>query len=410
MGVPIVIRFLVRRLRRPLPLIGPTLSFCPSWRNLDSYVTNPKVTRCRKNSAIKSIGMAPTDTGIRALKRRETMYVALVCLFVMPLSGCGSDCNWSPGLTPTGNGNPGRTATKDMDRPIIVPSQAWEGNNIEDGSVIQVCDIYYRFYCAGDAQLNIGYAKSDSAGFPILWTKYANNPVIRASDVYPQSGVAVCAPRLIRMPDGSFRMYVHAFDGIHDRGFLFVSSNFPNIWTLANGGNPIFIEGDPGQWDSYQIQTQIVIPSFDAPDGLWHLFYLGRDSVVLRGGHATSPDGIRWARDRANPVMTPNSGWKAQDVGPVGWLKIGSTYYLTAEGFDGSVWSIGYYSSENLYDLTPSENSVLKGTPGAWDSSLIQGGDILQSDGNVWIFYLGSAFNSHVSGGNYRVGVANWGR
>jgi hypothetical protein len=74
------------------------------------------------------------------------------------------------------------------------------------------------------------------------------------------------------------------------------------------------------------------------------------------------------------------------------------------------VWSIGYYSSENLYDLTPSENSVLKGTPGAWDSSLIQGGDILQSDGNVWIFYLGSAFNSHVSGGNYRVGVANWGR
>ena len=335
---------------------------------------------------------------------------ALVCLLVMFLCSCGSYGNWNPNLnsrlTPTSNGNPGLTAEKDLNGPIILPTQPWEGNNIEDGSVIQVRDIYYRFYCAGDAQLNIGYATSDSVGFLAVWTKYANNPVIRASDVYPQSGVAVCAPRLIRMPDGSFRMYVHAFDGIHDRGFLFVSSNFPNIWTLANGGNPIFIEGDPGQWDSYQIQTQIVIPPFESPDGLWHLFYFGLDGVVLRGGHATSPDGIRWTRDRANPVMTPNSGWKAQDVGPVGWLKIGSTYYLAAQGFDGSVWSIGYYSSENLYDLTPSENSVLKGTPGAWDSSIIQGGDILQSDGNVWIFYLGSDHDSPVSGGNYRVGVA----
>ena len=179
-----------------------------------------------------------------------------------------------------------------MDRPIIVPSQAWEGNNIEDGSVIQLLTSITDFTAPETPNLTSATRSQIARGFRSCGRSMPITRLFVLQMSTHRVGLQTCSTTIL-MPDGSFRMYVHAFDGIHDRGFLFVSSNFPNIWTLANGGNPIFIEGDPGQWDSYQIQTQIVIPSFDAPDGLWHLFYLGRDSVVLRGGHATSPDGIR---------------------------------------------------------------------------------------------------------------------
>jgi hypothetical protein len=338
-----------------------------------------------------------------------------------PAPDPSASARWNPELTPR----------KDPHNPIIVPTQAWEGDNVEDGSVIRVGDTYYRFYCAGTSVFNIGYATAQVEHPPTIfppaqWTKYANNPIITVQDAYPNAkGFAICAPRVIQMPDGSFRMYVHAFDGTHDRGFLFTTrsnpnprgqSGFPSKWTIANGGIPIFMEGAPGQWDSRLIQTQMIIPAFDGtPDGLWHMFYFGsNDGIRSEGGHATSPDGIVWTRDPANPVMIPGSAdWNMDSVGPNGgWLKRGSTYYLTAGGYtytpvcnSGGHWSVGYYSTDNLYDLTPSTNPLIQGTPGIWDCAGIEAADILQSNGNIWMFYLGSTIGY---GNVYRVGAANW--
>jgi hypothetical protein len=34
--------------------------------------------------------------------------------------------------------------------PVLTPDQAWEADNIEDGSTILVNGMYYRFFCAGN--------------------------------------------------------------------------------------------------------------------------------------------------------------------------------------------------------------------------------------------------------------------
>jgi hypothetical protein len=327
----------------------------------------------------------------------------LLLLLLAPILSCHQG---SPSGTPAWD--PAAQPTK-RSSPIITPTQQWEANNIEDGSVVKVGPTYYRFYCAGDAIHNIGYATAEN--FPTAWTKYAANPIILASSFYAGAGISVCAPRVVPMPDGSFRMYVHAFDGVHDRGFLLTSSAaaFPNAWTLANGSSPIFSEGAPGQWDGVQIQTQSIIPVWESPDSVWHMYYIGFDGTAYRGGHATSPDGITWTRDAGNPVMIPGGDWRSQDIGPLGYFRIGTTFYVLAQGFDGSAWSVGYYSTDNFRDLMPSAAPILVATPGTWDSSGIEGVDAFQDGSNIWLFYLGSNVPNPVAGGsNYSVGLANW--
>jgi predicted GH43/DUF377 family glycosyl hydrolase len=335
------------------------------------------------------------------------MKFILIAALSLCLAACGGGA-MTPAAAPTVAKDTAPTTVQS--NPVIVPTQPWEANNIEDGSTIRVGDLYYHFYCAGDIhRMDIGFATATVAGFPRIWTKNPTNPVIHAAEFYSGAGFSACAPRVIHMPDGSFRMYVHAHDGVLDRGYLLTSTSFPSTWQIANNGQPIFIEGAAGQWDSYRVQTQSIIPAFDSPDGLWHLFYIGSDGNTFRGGHATSTDGITWNRDPANPVMLPDTGWKSKHIAPLGWFKKDATYYIVAQGFNGTAWSVGYYSTTDLIHLTPSIAPVLTGTPGTWDSSGIEGVDPFVDGSNIWLFYLGSNVPNMTAGGlQYRVGVASW--
>jgi hypothetical protein len=64
-------------------------------------------------------------------------------------------------------------------------------------------------------------------------------------------------------------------------------------------------------------------------DGVYHLWYTGYNddrSPLRMLGHATSPDGIRWTRDPANPIHS--SGW----VEDMCIVKHQNAYYMFAEG------------------------------------------------------------------------------
>jgi hypothetical protein len=327
----------------------------------------------------------------------------LICLVFLAalLSACGGGSGDPLAIVqPT---QPASTPVT-VSAPVISPTQPWEGDNIEDGSTLKVGATFYHFYCAGTwpgGPLDIGFATATESGFPYKWTKYSGNPIIHASDIYSGNGKAVCAPRVISMPDGTYRMYVHAFDGIHDRGFLLTSVHFPESWQIANNGDPIFSEGSG--WDGVQIQTQSVIPPWESPDGLYHLFYAGYDGWSFLGGHATSVDGISdWQRDAANPIMHQGgTGWPSHGVVPLGYFKKDGVFYIVAQGFDGHTWMLGYYTSTDLTTFTPSAEALLNGSPGQWNES-VEGANAIVVGSDVWVFYVGSSATANPS---YRVGV-----
>ena len=74
--------------------------------------------------------------------------------------------------------------------------------------------------------------------------------------------------------------------------------------------NPILRTGREGQWDAGALGTMSVLKV----DGVFHMYYeawgersgidwVEEEYYSLQIGHATSPDGIHWAKDPANPVL-----------------------------------------------------------------------------------------------------------
>ncbi|MBZ0318723.1 MAG: hypothetical protein K8L91_20075 [Anaerolineae bacterium] len=68
----------------------------------------------------------------------------------------------------------------------------------------------------------------------------------------------------------------------------------------------VFGLGEAEAWDSGLVAVGAVV----VDDGVFHLFYNGASAdhpLATSIGHATSPDGINWARDAANPILTPDA-------------------------------------------------------------------------------------------------------
>ncbi len=83
-------------------------------------------------------------------------------------------------------------------------------------------------------------------------------------------------------------------------------------WT--RNPEPVFEPGPAGAWDEMWASHVHVVAD---PQAGYHMFYFGtsaseyREGVPMqRGaiGHAYSPDGIKWERNPANPILRPRPG------------------------------------------------------------------------------------------------------
>ncbi len=91
--------------------------------------------------------------------------------------------------------------------------------------------------------------------------------------------------------------------------------------------NPVFQGTGADTWDKKIRERGFIL----VEDGVYHLWYTGynEDRSPLRMlGHATSPDGVRWARDAANPIF--GKVW-TEDMMVV---KHDGKYVMFAEGKD----------------------------------------------------------------------------
>jgi uncharacterized repeat protein (TIGR01451 family) len=110
--------------------------------------------------------------------------------------------------------------------------------------------------------------------------------------------------------DYTFTMYYDGTTGGQEVIGLGYSAD-GNFWTRY-GDDPVLDLGASGEWDDNYVTTGSVIPDID---GEWHLWYSGGSSAAHEGiGHATSPDGINWTKDPANPVLSINDGVPWRDV------------------------------------------------------------------------------------------------
>ena len=139
-------------------------------------------------------------------------------------------------------------------------------------------------------------------------------------------------PRVLRELDGSFKMYYHALHPI--RGFNVGLATSPDGLRWERHGE-ILGPGAPGEFDDRGISCRHVIHH----DDQYLMFFEGTNqSGYYCIGLATSPDGVVWTKDPANPIFChapKGSGrWDARAVGTPNVVKMpdGSfrLYYIGA--------------------------------------------------------------------------------
>jgi len=176
------------------------------------------------------------------------------------------------------------------------------------------------------ASLHCSGGGGDSTGNNILY----NQKIITNGDFLAESHWN--DPHVL-FRDGEFIMYASAdisWEGVV-KIYRLTSSDGKN-WTMTNGGNPVLSPSVSG-WDSQCTETPAVVYF----GGQYHMFYTGYDvpydytapdgdggtdtiydddiaSKHFRIGHATSPDGIIWTKDGANPIVSPTDPYAAPNL------------------------------------------------------------------------------------------------
>ena len=216
------------------------------------------------------------------------------------------------------------------------------GNPI-GGDYIMVYSGYAGAYVGGQCKVGIAYSTDRKT-----WTKYTGNPVISSpwtEDLY-----------LVK--NGS-TYYLYGEDDGNVNIQLWTSTNLVD-WTLQ--GN--VLTPSASGYDKDYVGSQIVW----IEGSTWHMLYEGLSSTNANGcviAHATSADGISWAKDGSNPVMDATDTSWASGSGISGGIcpndiyKSGSTYYFLYIGYHSSTWDDGLATSTNLTSWTDSANSPI---------------------------------------------------
>lgn len=143
------------------------------------------------------------------------------------------------------------------------------------------------------------------------------------------------------------------------------------VWTELPAGKPIIDRGPEGAWDHMAVDNPFLLKM----NGKLHCFYEGQDKPFSEGGHeriglATSEDGLTWRKHPGNPII--DVGMPGDFDSLVAKLPVvthvNGVYYLYYSGRDGKTKQIGLASSRDLtHWVKHAGNPVLSSRPDAWD-------------------------------------------
>ncbi len=166
--------------------------------------------------------------------------------------------------------------------------------------------------------------------------------------------------------------------------------------------NPVIGPGEPGSWDDGGRWVVSVI----RVDDTYHLWYGGYDDPLEANGigHATSPDGVEWTMDPANPVLTQGEpgAWDRWFWFPSPAVMYDGSefhmWYAATASTSGDIIQGGYATSPDGSAWTKYEgNPVLDvGPPGSWDDDQVRPATVILDDETYKMWYSGFGGSSGI--------------
>ncbi len=243
-----------------------------------------------------------------------------------------------------------------MDLAMVPPGNGWDAPGAETANVMRGPDGLWRMYYSGnrtpEGSITYGIGLATSAD-GIRWTR-RDQPVLEGESDWERplctnpADPSTCRMGGVLEPSvlfdpamGRYRMW---YVGLGEPTGSFRSYRIGHAMSVdgvawQRSPQPVFPLGARGAWD--EMWTSHVNVVADPKVG-FHMFYFGsapadhRDGVeIQRGsiGHAYSSDGLIWARNPANPILSPRPG------GPDAWSVGGPTALV--EGNRLRLWYFG---------------------------------------------------------------------
>jgi hypothetical protein len=150
---------------------------------------------------------------------------------------------------------------------------------------------------------------------------------------------------------------------------------------------PVFTGGGERAWDRRIRERGWIV----VEDGTLHLFYTGYNDDLSPDrllGHATSPDGIRWTRDPANPI------YRDEWVEDMCIVRQGGMYHMFAEGREDIAHrmtspDLVHWTEHGPLDIRRTDGRPIAPGPRGTPTVLVEGGTWYllyeRSDLGVWL-------------------------
>jgi parallel beta-helix repeat protein len=265
----------------------------------------------------------------------------------------------------------------------------WDGGGVRYPAVIQDGGIYEMWYTGRDLEdvWRIGYATSPDG---LNWTKYAGNPVLDVGAEGEWDAWGIVSPFVLKESPTSYKMW---YSGADDSGIWrigYATSSDGIQWT-KHPGNPVLDLGDE-PWNNVRVMT----PSVVNEAGLYKMWLhtTGDDG----GGwlpyiaYATSADGVVWAWDASNPLLSRDAAhdWEADWIWGPSVVHGGGDYQMWYSAWGSNEGSTGYATAPDETAWTKYNGGVapvFTGTPGEWDAGYAYDPFVLFASGTYTIYY-----------------------
>ncbi len=146
-------------------------------------------------------------------------------------------------------------------------------------------------------------------------------------------------------------------------------------------------------------------------DGVFHMWYIfgtgwkkyapdAAPDRTYKIGHATSDDGVNWAKEESCQIVPDRLGQDESQALPT-VVQIGQRlhmFFCYRESFDfrkakGRGYRIGHaWSDDKINWVRDDDAPALNGTPGEWDSDMQCYPHVFASDGKFFLLYNGNEF------------------
>jgi predicted GH43/DUF377 family glycosyl hydrolase len=189
--------------------------------------------------------------------------------------------------------------------PVFSPSGSyWNFSGVQQPKILSENSTFKMFYTSqGNAYSGyIGLAESFDG---ITWTNNPTYPILEPGSTGSWDATAVAGATIIKDENG-YKIYYAGWSNPDGPWHIGLATSLDGVnWNKHP--NPVLYASSG--WE-YQLGPSSILKV----NGTYYLYYYGRNLPYLSIGLATSPDGINWTRHPSNPILIADKPWEGTGV------------------------------------------------------------------------------------------------